>query len=290
MNLKEILENKKGVLAKVRGILWWIYDQRNSLKEFFRRKTKKYQRILGFKNKPDNSYHFAIVCVKRPAYAKLAIENVNSLHCINPTHLFTIYCDSACEDFLKKNLRKFDYPKDVTINNAFGVADKPWQYYKLETAIEISREDWLLVDADARWHHDPIIDRSKITFLVSPKMIREKPDETLVIKNVFGREDWLGFRYYSSGFLSIPSRFMTDKVANDSRTLLKKLLDSKFEFLPSQGQRDDQKRQAEQFALNLGILSNHAESNLTTLKKKDGTKDTNLLQSLYYGCARQINE
>lgn len=275
--MKILLRLKNKIRHTLRPVQW-----------FLKRKLKKVYRY--FKKSNNNFYTFAIVCVKRPEYINLAIENTNSLHYINPSHKFVIYCDNICAESLQKNFWQLDYPKHVIINNAFGEADKPWQYYKLETIIEISKKDWLLVDADARWHHDPIIDTNKVTFLVSPKKIKEKEDETLIVRNIFQREDWLEFGYYSSGFLSIPSKFMTEKVAQDSRIFLTKLLDSKFEFLQNENQRDDQRRQAEQFALNLGILSNHPEDYVTTLKEKDGTKDTNLLQSLYYGCEHKINE
>lgn len=263
-----------------------IYE---NLLVYIRRKWRVLKRKFG-REIFANSYHIGIVAVKREPYAELAIANINSLHYLNPTHKFSFYCDDICEKAFKRLFWKLDYPKQVEVVNKFRDIDQPWQYSKLETTIEISRKGWMLVDADALWHHDPIINQDKITLLVNPKKIKDKKEETAIVTNIFQKPQWLPFGYYSSGFISIPVKFMTEKVAEDARKYLRMIMDDNLEFIPLEKDRGDQKRQAEQFALNLSLLSNLGEEVMTVLKEKDGTKDTNLLQSLYYGCARNINE
>lgn len=253
------------------------------------RKARKFKRIF-LKEKHDLEYTLAITCVKRPEYIDLALKNINSLHYINPNHKFVVYTDNACAEAFNKRKRRLDYPKHVTLNNAFKEGGQPWQHYKLETIIEISKKGWMLVDADALWHDDPIIDQERITLLVNPNKIKEKAEESKVVTEIFNKPEWLDWGYYSSGFVSIPAKFMTDELADKSREFLKVLLYDDYNFIEGEEARGAQKRQAEQFALNLGILNTYPESVMTTLKETDGVKSKHILQSLYYGCEHKINE
>ncbi len=277
------------MLKKIRGLARILKMSFNNFKIYTKRKGRALRRNTRPESFP-RSYHFAIVAVKREPYVKLAIDNINSLHYINSSHKISFYCDDICEKEFKKLIHKLDYPKQVEIINKFGNSNEPWQYSKLETTIEISKKGWKLVDADAVWHHDPVLEKDRVTLLISNNKISDKPDEKAITLNIFNHPEWLSFGYYSSGFISIPAKFMNDKVASDSRSFLKMIMENNLSFIENERARGDQKRQAEQFALNLGLLTNWGEKIMTTLKDKDGTKDTNLLQSLYYGCAREIND
>jgi len=254
-----------------------------------KRKSKKLKR--QFLPHAGNYVHtLAIVCVKKSEYADMAIQNINSLHYLNSNYKFVIYCDNICANALQSNKQKFDYIENVEIKNAFGEADKPWQHYKLETIIEISKKGWLLVDADAFWHDEPRIDKEKITFLVSEKKVRDEEGNSATVTHLFGKEEWLDFGYYSSGFLSIPAKFMTESVIGTARKFLQILLYNDYSFIGSVEERGQQKRQSEQFAISLALLTHYLETLFTTLKATDDVKNKHILQSLYYGCEHGIIE
>lgn len=269
---------KNRIIRTLRPVTW-----------FFRRKLKKLLRIFTF-DKNKKFYTLAIVCVKKIAYVDMAIKNINSMHYLNSNHRFVIYCDNTCYKEVKKRVGEIDYQDKVEIRNAFGESDKPWQHYKLETIIEISKNNWIMVDADAFWHSEPKVDPEKITFLVSEKKIKEEESNRDTVIKLFGKEEWLDFRNYSSGFLSIPAKFMTSEVIESARKFLSILLYNDYSFLDSEKVRGQQKRQSEQFSINLALLVHYPERMFTTLKETDGVKNTHILQSLYYGCEHQINE
>jgi hypothetical protein len=265
---------------------------RNAVGNFFNttaRKARKVSRFI-FGHKNAQAYRFAIVCVKRTPYAVLTINNINSLHYLNSSHEFVIYCDDTCETELQRLWHKFDYPKRVKINNVFKSTGKSWQYYKIETIIDASKNGMVLIDADGLWHKDPVVNKNKITFQVSPLKIKEKKEEFEIVKRVFNKPEWGEFRYYTSAFVSIPQRYMTDKVASDARNYLNILFNHDYNFLENQKERDEQKRQSEQFAVNLALLTNYASDTFAVLKKEDGPKNRDFVQPLYYGCSNRILE
>ena len=115
----------------------------------------------------------------------MAIENINSLHYLNSNHTFQIHCDNFCESYLNNVKNKINYLNCVSIKNNHGEAIKPWQYYKIETLINASRQNAILTDADGIWHEDPIISSDVITLLVLAHKISENLDEKC-------REPYLG--------------------------------------------------------------------------------------------------
>ncbi len=272
------------MIKKIRHILWRIYNSRKSLGDFIKRKIKK---ITPNKN-PQNSYKFAITCVKRTEYVNLLIKNINSLHYINPTHEFTVYCDNKCSNELKRKKIWFDYPKKIKFNAVHSDGDKPWQYYKIETIIDASKKNLISIDADEIWYDDPIIERDKITFLVTSQKISDRPHECLLVEKLFNKNEWTKFNHYNTGFLSIPSHFMTNELANDFRTLFTKLFESDLGFIINKDNSNGIHRISEEIAINLAIQSNYTLDYITTLKNIDGPKNTNIVQSLYYGCSNKI--
>lgn len=253
-----------------------------------RRLTKLFRKVL--KSKHTNSYEFAIVCVKREPYVMMTINNINSLHYINPNHKFTVYCDNMCHNLLVKEWPQLDYPENVYLNCRFVDKAQPWQYSKVDTLVEAARNGKILIDADGFWHNDPIINKEKITFQVSENTIREKPEESLIVKNIFKSSTWLDYRYYTSAFVYIPKNFLTQEIVDKIYEYLDILFHNKYEFLSSQEKRDAQKRQSEQFAINLALLTHYPKDVFAVLKQSDGTKDKNIIQPLYYGCANEILE
>lgn len=265
-----------------------IYYAGMNLKLFLRRKFWKV--FGGFRTKK-NSYTFAILCIKKTEYADMAIVNVNSLLSLNPTHKFVLYCDTICAKYLESKKKKFDYPDNVTILGKYGVTEKAWQYYKIEVHIEAAQNNMIDTDADGIWHDDPVLDRSKITMLAHAHNFSDKPNEITTLKNLFpGNPEWLKFRHCVAAFVSMPSRFMNQKVADDMRRINDTIFSHPFDFLPTEKERGDARRLSEEFAVNLAIQSNYSQEDLVVLKSEDGWGNKNILQSLYYGCGNQINE
>ena len=255
---------------------------------YAKRKSKKIIRIISKNKSYKNSYTFVITCVKRVEYAKLIIKNINSLHCINPTHKFIIYCDKKCHENLQKNKNKFDYPKQTTFENIYGQGEKPWQYYKIKSFIKAANNDYILTHADEIWHSDPVVDKEKITFLVSPRAIHERPNEKAIVENTFKKPEWTKFKYYSTGFVSVPKKFMSKKIAEDCKKFCNILLEENYDFIKNKKEKKGIIRLSEQMAINLAIQKYHPAKMIITLKEIDGPKNTNILQSTYYGCANSI--
>ncbi len=276
------------VKTNIRRLYFFVIKKYKNFINLIIRKHKKIKRFF-IKENFDRSYSFVILCVKNKAYVKLTIKNINSLHYLNPTHKFTIHCDEICYKQLLKKRYLFDYFRNVEIVNQYGTENKPWQLFKIETLIAASKNNQILIDADSLWHNDPEINFNKITFQVSACKIKERQGESSVMTKLFHSPGWVEFDHYVTGFLSIPSKFMTEKLANDCRCFTNKILDDSLDFLEN-SQKENIKRISEELAVNIAIQSNYNKNLITTLKIKDSKGDKNIFQSLYYGCANNIIE
>jgi hypothetical protein len=96
----------------MRNILKKIYY---IFKSFRLSLLRKYGKVFNRFKKFKNSYSFVILCVKKTAYADMAIVNINSLHALNPTHKFHIYCDTICADYLHSRTSSLDYPNMINM-------------------------------------------------------------------------------------------------------------------------------------------------------------------------------
>lgn len=254
-----------------------------------KRKVRQILRLFGLYGK-DNTCNFSMVVVKRLPYVNMAIGNINSLHYQNHRHNIEIYADSLCANELRHLKNKFDYPQQVIVTDEFSDGAKPWQYYKIEAIIKSAKKNQILIDADGIWHQDPIVDRNKITFQVSPLKVKEKKEEFEVVKKIFNKPEWGEFRYYTSAFVSIPSKHMSADVEEKTREYLNILFNHGYDFLDSQEERDQQKRQSEQFAINLALLTAYPAELFSVLKTEDGPKNKDFVQPLYYGTTNKIIE
>lgn len=272
----------------IRPVYYSIHNFLSDLIEIMRRKWKKISRIF-FNFPPVDTYSFVILCVKNTAYVALAIRNINSLHYYNPNHKFIIHCDKICYDAFEKQKHRLDYGNRVEAINLFSDDNKPWQLFKIETLITASKNDQILIDADEIWHADPKIDRSKIIFQVLAYKIKSNAEESSLVSKLFGQPDWVEFDHFVTGFLSLPSKFMSEKLADDCRAYTKKVMENGLDFIAEE-KRNDLRRIAEEICVNLAVQSNCARDDITALKSADPKGDKNVLQSLYYGCANKIIE
>lgn len=243
--------------------------------------SKRLWRIFFKDNR--SGYSFAILCVKKTVYADLAIDNINSLHYLNPNHIVYIYCDNVCFDYLTKKNRLW-YKDGVVLKNSYAVAERPWQYYKIETIIRASQNDQILIDADSVWHNDLVIDQNKVTILALAYKIKDLKNETLLMKEVFGKIDWQEFDHCVSAFVSIPKKFMTRKIEDDLRHFNDTIFTNSLDFIENPGDRESLRRLSEELAVNLALQTNLPPEMITTLKKSGDPGDKKTLQSLYYGC------
>lgn len=255
---------------------------------YFKRKIRK--RYQPFSHIAAENYNFAILCIKKTIYAKMVIENINSLHYLNPNHKITLYCDTLCAEYLQAKKNKFNYLSMVDIKNTCNDADKPWQYYKVDTLIQASKHDGILIDADSIWHDNPLIDREKITFLVMAYKIKENKNEKFIAEKVLGKPEWVEFNHYVTGFVSIPSRFMTDKLAQDMRDYNDIIFRHPLDFVIEKNAWNGLRRLSEELAVNIAVQSNYPSELITIINTIDGPENKKLLQPLYYGCLNQINE
>jgi hypothetical protein len=253
-----------------------------------KRNLRKYERF--FSSVATDGYIFVILCVKKTVYANMVIENINSLHYLNPNHKVIIYCDSLCAGHLNSKKNDFNYSNNVDIRDVYGVADKPWQNYKIEAIINASKQGAILTDADGIWHQDPVVDKQKVTLLVLGNKISKNKNEKYLVEKELGKPDWVEFNHYVTGFVSIPPLYMTDKLAQDMRDYNRAIFYGTLNFIAEESARNGLRRLSEELSVNLALQSNFPMLDIVTLKTQDGPGSQQSLQSLYYGCCNEVNE
>ena len=111
----------------IKKIIMKITGLKKRYSYFLLRKIKKAKRAI-ISEKHTNSYTFALTIVKRIEYVDLAINNINSLHLLNPSHKFIAYCDEKCYRHLNNSLFKLDYPRQIKLIGPYGDGKQPWQH------------------------------------------------------------------------------------------------------------------------------------------------------------------
>ncbi len=126
--------------------------------------------------------------------------------------------------------------------------------------------------------------------LVIASVIQESKNESLLVEQIFSKPEWKRFKHYVTGFVSIPSHFMTEKLAHDIRLFNEKIITHPLSFISNEDERNSTRRLAEELGINLALQSNITPELITTLKTEDGPGSKKSLESLYYGCLNQVNE
>jgi hypothetical protein len=235
-------------------------------------------------------YSLAVLCIKKVVYADMLINNSNSLHYINPNHTIYVYCDTLCFEYLTKRINKFTYKAKIVLTNEYKVADKPWQYYKIEVHIKAAWNDQIDTDADGIWHNDLVIDQNKITMLTFSHKIKEAENEVLLMEKVFEKKEWVEFHHRVAAFVSIPKKFMTKKIEDDLRYFNHTIFTHSLDFIEEKVERDALRRLSEELAVNLALQINIQQELITVLKESDEYGKADGLQSLYYGCINNVTE
>ncbi len=271
---------------KIKGALRKAFEARKAAMAFLKRKSRKMKRLFG--GKKGKGYTFAITCVKKPVYVKMAIDNANSLHYLNENHSFVIYADTVCHEEFKRLRHKLDYPSQVECRDAFGTVKGPWQYCKVDTIIDAGRKGLVFTDADGIWHDEPTIDPDKVTILVLAYAIRDEPLERRTAEALFEEQGAVDLNHYVLGFLFVPMSMMTEALANDIKRFTGILLEDPLAFLDCEKDRRTIHRLADELGVSIALQIHYKD--IVTLKQSDGPKSCELLQSLYYGCKNDVIE
>ncbi|MGA2764951.1 MAG: hypothetical protein ABSG17_16500 [Spirochaetia bacterium] len=266
-------------LETIKSLLRPLYhsaaDGLADIRFWFRRKWRKLRRRgTSFPIKGT----LCILCVKRPAYARLAVRNVNSLHFLNPGYRIRIVADDACTPALRRMAARFDYRRMVEVVNRFGAENEPWQFQKVQCLMEASRSGWILMDADTIWHGEPETDPGKATMLVKAYDFGSKADERdFLSRNNMARA--LPWPHFVTAFVSLPPALYSDELARLAMEWTKKAFSD-----------ERLKRISEEIGVNLAVQTLVPREKITTLKQTDGPNDRYIMQSLYYGCVNDIKE
>lgn len=275
--------NKDEYYLQFQRNLPFILDIALSMRSLFKFTHRKFNQFFhSFISCKKNRYIFAILCVKRPEYVMMAIDNCNSLHMQNPSHTVYLYCDTVSYQEFRKLRHLLDYPKQVIAKDLYGFAPAPWQTYKIEALIDASLKHRVLVDADSLWHADPVIDANVVTFLVLNYQIHDNKEESELMQRMYPHTDWNDIDHFATGFVSIPKKFMTKSLQATLRRMYANIRRSvKNESLV---------RLVDELSINCAIQSCIPKSMIRTLKATDGPMDTTIVQSLYYGCSNHITK
>jgi hypothetical protein len=221
---------------------------------------------------------FCILCVKRPAYVRLALQNVNSLHFLDHGYRVTIMTDEICGRELARLRKGFDYPSMVEVLEEFKNDNEPWQNQKVRCLLEAARRGWVLVDADTIWHELPRINPENVTFLTKAYLFGENADEKdFLVSN--GMAEACTWPHYVTGFVSLPPAFCSTELGDLCLSWTRKIFED-----------PKLRRLSEEIGLNLAIQSLVPRNRIATLKETDGPNDRNIMESLYYGCRNEIIE
>lgn len=253
-----------------------------------RQRIMRTVRLWGVvQSKKNQSYTFAILCVKRVEYLTLAIDNINSLHYYNPTHSFVLYMDDTCFRQFKKMSHLLHYPTNVSATRFVNNPKQAWTLSKVDVLIKASLRNQILTDADGIWRSDICINREKILFLVKVGAFSKNRSEKMLLEKVLKKPEWCVFTHYVTGFVSIPKKFMTKRLIQDCREITADILTKKFPSM-LQGEAQSLRRLAEEIGVCLAVQKNYPRSTIMTLKTTDGPGSREMLQSLYYGCSNKI--
>jgi hypothetical protein len=279
------------VLSKIEFLV--VLKKKSDQIERWILRRKQIQRRNEWQYNPQpvvRSYHFYILCVKRAKYIEMAIEQINSLHYFNSYHVFDIFCDDTLLSYFKKNKYKLDYPDRVIGVLLTKKASKPWQIYKIQTLVHAMKHDGIVVDADMYWFGDLYVRQWKALFFTRAYSFKDQARERQLLDKVFGHPEWQEWSHFVSALVYVPYTLYSKNLENKLLKFTKMILNSSYDFLNKQEDRDMVYRLAEEIAINLAFQSEFRPEQITTLKAVDSPGDKNIVQALYYGAMNKIME
>ena len=257
------------------------YDLIERVVYIFRQRIRKHNRFFFPERTVYKTPHiFGILAVKKTEYVEMAIFCINSLHFLNPTHRVRVYCDTVCYKYFQQYQKALDYPNKVEILHFFKKKEKAWQESKLETCLDISMLDGILVDADSRWYSEPILEEGCVYFLVEAYPFRDSPLEMKILASMFKKTRKNVSMHHVTGFVKIPKKFITKKFTTD--------LWSIYSRLNKVAKDGEMKRLREELTLNIALQLHVPKNKIKTLKKIDSPGNKDVLLSYYYGCWNRV--
>lgn len=227
----------------------------------------------------------AMLCIRRPVYVDLAVASINSLHYRNPSHRVHLYLDASCMAAYDALKRRIDYPRRVTPTLVDYDPATPWQFKKLDVVLEAFSNGFAFVDADSRWHADPLhlVDPARATFLVVVNLFRSVEHERLLVSDGLGHPEWLDFKHFNTGFIFVPRDLMTGRLTERCRSLAREIFRASDSLHLGAERSGILKHTAEEIALSLGTQLELGADGIRTLKTEDGPGHRRILESYYYG-------
>lgn len=292
MGLKQVV--KKALPAPVRAALRNAAEKNSNALDFaleaVGRRSLRVWRSL--KREPVKTcLELAMLCIRRPVYVDLALASVNSLHYHNSAHRVWLYLDSVCMKAYETTRRRLDYPERVTPIFVDYDPETPWQFKKLDVVMDAFSRGFAFVDADSRWHTDPLslLDSELASFLVVVNTFRAVEPERVLVSEALGRPEWLDLRHFNTGFIAVPKKLFTDRLAETCRSLAHDIYRGCEgpQFTAEQSRM--LKHTAEEISLSIGTQLVLGGDNIRTLKTQDGPGNRKILESYYYGALNRAD-
>ena len=147
------------------------------------------------------------------------------------------------------------------------------------------------VDADSRWHTDPqaLLDPDCASFLVVVNTFRAVEHERIMVTEGLGHPEWLDLRHFNTGFISVPQKLFTQRLAARCRSLSREIFRAADSVQLSDEHRNNLKHTAEEMALSLGAQLEIGGDRIKTLKTADGPGSRTILESYYYGALNRTD-
>jgi len=241
--------------------------------------------------RPRAGMDIAMLCVRKPRYVGMAVSSINSLHYRNPSCRVLLHLDNACCDSFRDEKKRLDYPGRVEPLLAGAEPSTPWQFIKLDVVLAMSARGIPFVDADSRWHADPwpLIARDRAMFLVEVNRFSAIGLERALLSEGLGHPEWINFRHFNTGFVSIPAPLATDQFALESRSLARRIYAASDVVGPASEQSWRLRHLCEELALSLAAQAVIGPDRIVTLKGSDGPGNRNLLESFYFGALHAVD-
>jgi hypothetical protein len=241
-----------------------------------RAKRRSKQKLLSSR-KADLDITFHCMCIKRPDYISASINCLNSIWEFMPGAHIVLWTDSNLAEQLEKKLKKFDRPKQLSIQLIEGLEGR-WQYTKLFIISQMTGGTSVFSDVDMIWNGALKLKNENLFFLREFDM-REQARFLLMLKYL---EFPLDKPWYmlNVSVVSLKESHLRQDILNRSFQLYEKL--ENIPKIPDLGSADylSIKRMTEQIALSLSIQE---FDDFSVLKEMDSLMDGGLAESFYLG-------
>ena len=249
-----------------------------------KRNFKKLVREVVSQKESTIKYTFSTICVNRVEYVDLAIDNINSLHYLNNSHKFKIYCDAVCFEYLQNNKKKLDYIQNVEFIKEWDKLDFPWQFAKIKLLEKyLGKEDIIFLDADIKWLNEPTISMDKVTFFIKEYNLSSSTRDMVFFNHLLPELNTKEIDHCNVTLLSIPKKFHSKDLVFNWMELAKKI--NSCSNVPNMSEADNKQmnRLCEQMSASI-VFQQMFKENVDVLQNDDKP----YIHSYYYGAINGI--